>query len=65
MLKIIAGLFVAFLVGAACRFFDIPAPAPPALTGALLVMSMSLGYITVDKFAKPQPPAATAPAKRE
>lgn len=64
MLKIILGLIIAFLVGAACRFFDIPAPAPPALTGALLVMAMSLGYITVDKMVT-RPPPAVAPAKRD
>jgi XapX domain-containing protein len=56
-MKLAIGFLVAFLVGAACRWFDIPAPAPPALTGALLVLSMSLGYITVDRWAKPQPPA--------
>jgi XapX domain-containing protein len=61
-MKLVLGFLVAFGVGAACRYFDIPAPAPPALTGALLVMSMSLGYIAVDRYLKP-PPAAVAPRR--
>lgn len=62
-MKIVIGLLIAFAVGAACRYFDIPAPAPPALTGALLVMAMSLGYISVDRYLlKPHPPAAAAVA---
>jgi XapX domain-containing protein len=65
MLKLILGLFIAFLVGAACRFFDIPAPAPPALTGALLVMAMSFGYVATDRMIKPPPPAIAAPDRRE
>jgi XapX domain-containing protein len=59
-MKLVLGLLIAFGVGAACRYFDIPAPAPSALTGALLVVSMTLGYIAVDRWLKP-PPAAVAP----
>jgi len=57
-MKLVIGLLIAFAVGAACRYFDIPAPAPPALTGALLVMAMSFGYISVDRWLKPPAPAA-------
>ncbi len=64
-MKLTIGLLIAFMVGAACRYFDIPAPAPPALTGALLVVCMSLGYITVDRWLKPAPPpAAVSPVPR-
>jgi XapX domain-containing protein len=62
-MKLVLGFLIAFAVGAACRYFDIPAPAPPALAGALLVMSMSLGYITVDRWLKPPPPAAVTPRR--
>jgi XapX domain-containing protein len=64
-MKLAIGLVIAFLVGGACRYFDIPAPAPPALTGALLVMCMSLGYITVDKWVKPAPVAAITQPRRD
>jgi len=57
-MKLAIALLVAFLVGAGCRFFDIPAPAPPALTGALLVFAMSLGYVVVDRWKAPSPPPA-------
>jgi XapX domain-containing protein len=59
-MKLALGFLIAFLVGAACRYFDIPAPAPPALTGALLVVCVSLGYIAVDRWLAPAPPAAAA-----
>ncbi len=65
-MKLLIGLVLAFLIGAGCRFFDIPAPAPPALQGALLVVAMTFGYLATDKLmakpAPPAPPAATAPA---
>lgn len=64
-MKIAIGLVIAFLVGAACRYFDVPAPAPPALTGALLVVCMSLGYITVDRWVKPQPAPAVQSPRRD
>ena len=32
------GLLLGLDIGAACRWFDIPAPAPPRITGSLLVM---------------------------
>jgi len=48
-MKIIIGAVVAFLVGAACRYFDIPVPSPPILPGALLVVAMTLGYSSTDR----------------
>ncbi len=44
MIKIVIGLVVGFLIGAGCRYFDIPVPSPPVLPGALLVVAMTLGY---------------------
>ena len=49
-MKTVLGIAVAFAVGFACRAFGIPSPAPPALTGALLVLAMTLGYAGADRF---------------
>ena len=35
-------------IGVACRWFDLPLPAPPKLVGALLVLTITLGFIGVD-----------------
>jgi XapX domain-containing protein len=48
-MKVLAGAVVAFLVGAGCRYFDIPVPSPPVLPGALLVVAMTLGYSVTDR----------------
>ncbi len=47
--KYFAGLAVAFGIGAACNLAGIPVPAPPALIGALLVLSLTLGYELGDR----------------
>jgi XapX domain-containing protein len=48
--KIGLGLLLGVAIGAVCRLLHIPSPAPPVLTGALLVVSMTLGYITTDRY---------------
>lgn len=48
-MKIAMGLIVSFLVGAGCRYFDVPVPSPPVLPGALLVVAMTLGYSATDR----------------
>jgi XapX domain-containing protein len=48
--KIIVGLLLSFVVGIACRLTHIPVPSPPVLSGALLVLMMSLGYWLVDRY---------------
>ena len=48
-MKILIGAIVAFLIGAGCRYFDIPVPSPPILPGALLVVAMTLGYSATDR----------------
>jgi XapX domain-containing protein len=50
MAKIAAGLTLGLLIGVACRWFDIPLPGPPKLVGALLVVSMTVGYLATDKL---------------
>jgi XapX domain-containing protein len=49
-MKIAAGFILGLLIGITCRYFDIPAPAPPKLIGALLVVSMTVGYMAADKL---------------
>ncbi len=51
-MKLLIGAVVAFVVGAGCRFFDIPVPSPPVLPGALLVVVMTLGYTIADHAMK-------------
>jgi XapX domain-containing protein len=48
-MKVLIGAIVAFLIGAGCRYFDIPVPSPPVLPGALLVVAMTLGYSATDR----------------
>jgi XapX domain-containing protein len=48
MLQITLGIVMAFAIGAFCRWFDIPAPAPPKLVGALLVFAMTVGFLAAD-----------------
>ena len=45
MLSAILGLGLAFMIGASCRFFQVPLPAPQKLSGALLVLTMTLGFL--------------------
>jgi XapX domain-containing protein len=49
-MKAALGIAVAFAVGLACRVLGIPSPAPPALTGALLVLAMTVGYTITDRL---------------
>ncbi|MCZ6559525.1 MAG: DUF1427 family protein [Gammaproteobacteria bacterium] len=39
------GLLLGMAIGVACYWFDIPPPAPPKLAGALLVLSMTAGFV--------------------
>ncbi len=63
MIKIIAGLVLGFLIGVGCRWFDIPLPGPPKLVGALLIVSITIGYMATDKLmlthASAKEPAST------
>ena len=51
MIEAIAGVLLGLAIGAACRRLDIPLPAPPSLPGALLVVSMTLGFLCADWLA--------------
>jgi XapX domain-containing protein len=41
-------VLLGLIIGAGCRFFDIPSPAPPRLIGACLLLAMTLGFVTAD-----------------
>ncbi len=55
MIRTVSGFVVAFGLGAVCRAFGIPSPAPPVLSGALLVVAMSAGYVATDRWAALHP----------
>ncbi|MFZ5556139.1 MAG: DUF1427 family protein [Pseudomonadota bacterium] len=54
-MKIALGLLLGLAIGALCRWGGVPAPAPPALTGALLVVAMTLGYVIADRWLARRP----------
>jgi XapX domain-containing protein len=54
-MKSAIGLVIGFLLGFACRYFDIPVPSPPKLLGAFLVVSTTIGYLAADRILAPKP----------
>lgn len=50
MFQIASGIIMAFGIGVFCRWFDIPSPAPPKMVGALLVVSMTAGFLVTGHF---------------
>lgn len=48
MVKIIIACLIALSIGALCRYFEIPVPAPPKLLGALLIVAITVGYLGTD-----------------
>jgi XapX domain-containing protein len=49
-MKVVLRILLGFIIGAGCRAFLIPAPAPPAVVGALLVLAMTMGYLVADRY---------------
>ena len=45
MIDLLTALALGLGIGVGCRWFDLPLPAPPKLIGALLVVSMTLGFV--------------------
>lgn len=54
-MKIVAGLALGLAIGALARWLEIPAPSPPRLEGALLVVAMTLGYALTDRYVATHP----------
>ncbi len=48
--RLALGFILAFTIGALCQLLPIPLPAPTALLGAIVVLSMTLGYIAADRY---------------
>jgi len=53
--KVATGLLLGLAIGAFCRYAGIPSPAPPVITGALLVFAMTAGYAATDWWLGPGP----------
>lgn len=60
-MKFLIGLIISFLVGAGCRFFDLPVGSPAVVPGALLVLAMTLGYSSTDRMISKQRVATMKP----
>ncbi|MCY4263673.1 MAG: XapX domain-containing protein [Gammaproteobacteria bacterium] len=48
LLNQLLGILLAFGIGAGCRYFQIPLPAPQSLNGALLVFTMTCGFVVTN-----------------
>jgi XapX domain-containing protein len=60
MIRIAIGFVLSFIIGAGCRYFDIPAASPPVIPGALIVLAMTLGYSSMDRgLVRKSQPATT------
>ena len=55
METLLLGIALGLAIGFGCRWFDIPLPSPPNLVGALLVVSMTLGFLTANAMLGPPP----------
>lgn len=53
MTSILIGVALGMGIGFACRWFDIPSPAPPTLAGAALVVAMTMGFVGADALLTP------------
>jgi XapX domain-containing protein len=59
MIRITIGFVLSFVIGAGCRYFDIPAASPPVIPGALIVLAMTLGYTPMDRIVSRKERVAT------
>ncbi len=46
--RLLVAVALGLAIGVACGWTGIPAPAPPVLAGALLVVAMTVGYQVTD-----------------
>lgn len=45
MSELLIATAMGLAIGAGCRWFDLPLPAPTRMLGALLVVGMTLGFV--------------------
>ena len=64
IMKLVIGFALAFGIGAICRLARIPSPAPNAIVGALLVASMSTGYVLTERWLGRRPSKIVSSAPR-
>ena len=58
-MKFAIGLILALAIGAVCRLFEVPVPAPPKLQGVLLVAAITIGYVAMDMLMEKKTPPQT------
>lgn len=49
-MKLLIAVMLGVLIGAGCRYFDLPVPSPPTIVGALLVVAITMGYWGTDQL---------------
>jgi len=54
MITGVIGLLLGLIIGAGCRFFDLPSPAPPRLIGAFMLLAMTAGYVVAGHILPPR-----------
>jgi len=55
MRDLLLAMALGLSIGLGCRWFDLPLPAPPKLVGALLVVTMTMGFMAADWTLKGAP----------
>ena len=63
-MKIAISLAIGLAIGAGCRVFDIPVPSPPTIVGVLLILSITVGYMTADRLLTARSAAAPSTLDR-
>ena len=62
-MRIPIGLVLSFVIGPGCSYFDIRAASPPVIPGALIVLTMTLGYTSLHRLVTNKNPKAVATTK--
>jgi XapX domain-containing protein len=50
VLPVVAGIGLGLTIGAVCRLFDIPVPAPHHVVGGIILIAMTLGFLVAGRF---------------
>ncbi len=63
-MKIAISLAIGLAIGAGCRVFNLPVPSPPTIVGVLLILSLTVGYITADCLLTARAGSPSADSRR-